>query len=341
MRETVNEKEEGNYANKMATYNVLGEITEFNENETSICHQYSRIKKIENLEKCKNLKELMLISNCIEKIENLEENQELEHLELYENMIRKIENISMLTKLRVLDLSFNKIKIIENLDALVNLEELYLSSNKIAKIENLDSCKKLRLLELGYNKIRKIENIENLTNLEELWLGKNKITEMKLPYLPKLKKLSLQNNRLTDWCGTSINNILYINELYLSYNKISYIIECVKNLKELKIFDLSYNEIENITICSELKSVEELWLNSNKISSFEMIENLKGNTNLKTLYLEKNQIEETLLDSYRDTIIKTLPQLVQLDALPITPIKITKKNEKVQPVTVREQKEQQ
>lgn len=341
MQEKVKGKEQVNCTNKMATYNVLGEITELNENETTICHQYARIKKIENLEKCKKLKVLMLISNCIEKIENLEENRELEHLELYENMIRKIENISMLTKLRVLDLSFNKIKNIENLDTLVNLEELYLSSNKIAKIENLESCKKLRLLELGYNKIRKIENIENLTNLEELWLGKNKITEMKLPYLPKLKKLSLQNNRLTEWCETSINNILDINELYLSYNKIDYIIECVKNLKELKIFDLSYNEIENITICSELKSVEELWLNCNKISSFAMVENLKGNTNLKTLYLEKNPVEQTLLDSYRDTIIKTLPQLVQLDALPITPIKITKKNEKTQPITVGEKKEQQ
>lgn len=312
----------------MASYNALKDITELNENETYICHQYSRIKKIENLEKCKKLKVLMLISNCIEKIENLGENTELEHLELYENMIKKIENISMLTRLKVLDLSFNKIKIIENLDTLVNLEELYLSSNKIAKIENLGNCKKLRLLELGYNKIRKIENIENLVNLEELWLGKNKITQMELPYLPKLKKLSLQNNRLTEWCEKSINNVLNLTELYLSSNKLNYILDSVKNLKGLKIFDLAYNEIENIMICSELQSVEDLWLNNNKIQNFTMIENLKANKNLKTLYLEKNKVAEDLLDSYRDTVIKTLPQLVQLDALFTTPIKLSQKNEK-------------
>lgn len=308
----------------MATYNVLGEYTEISENETSIYHQNARIKKIENLEKCKNLKELKLISNCVEKIENLENNLELENLELYENSIKKIENISMLTKLKVLDLSFNKIKIIENLDKLVNLEELYLSSNKISKIENLENCKKLRLLELGYNKIRKIENLESLTNLEELWLGKNKITEMDLPYLPKLKKLSLQNNRLTEWNEKSINNILQITELYLNSNKLSCIVESVKNLKELKIFDLSCNEIKDITICSDLKSVEEFWFNDNNIEDFKMVENLIHNDNLRTLYLEKNKIETTLGDKYRKIIIETLPQLTQLDAVPVKPLKISK-----------------
>ncbi|GAW80028.1 protein phosphatases PP1 regulatory subunit sds22 [Plasmodium gonderi] len=307
----------------MTTYNVLGEITTFDEKETIISHQYARIRKIENVDKCKNLKILQLISNCIEKIENLENNLELENLELYENSIKKIENICMLTNLKILDLSFNKIRIIENIDTLINLEELYLSSNKIAKIENLQNCKKLRLLELGYNKIRKIENLENLTNLEELWLGKNKIEELNIPFFPKLKKLSLQHNRLTNWSVDSIQNIPQVTELYVSYNKLSFIIDNIKELKHLKVFDLSYNEIENILICSELKSVEELWLNNNNIHNIEMIKNLRENENLKTLYLEKNEIQETLKDNYRSQIISILPQLKQLDALPISPIKVS------------------
>ncbi|ETW56420.1 hypothetical protein PFUGPA_01593 [Plasmodium falciparum Palo Alto/Uganda] len=260
---------------------------------------------------------LKLISNCIEKLENLENNVQLEHLELYENMIKKIENISMLINLKVLDLSFNKIKIIENLETLVNLEELYLSSNKISKIENLQNCKKLRLLELGYNKIRMIENIEHLTNLEELWLGKNKIEQINLPYLPKLKKLSVQHNRLTDICEKSIKNILCVEELYISYNKINHIIDTFKDLKHLKVFDLSYNEINNISICSYLKSLEELWLNNNNIDNLEMIKKLSTIENLKTLYLEKNKIQDNLKENYRKTIIHILPQLKQLDALPI------------------------
>ncbi|SBT33013.1 protein phosphatases PP1 regulatory subunit sds22, putative [Plasmodium ovale wallikeri] len=308
----------------MATYNVLGELTPFDEDETVISHQYSRIKKIENVGKCKKLKTLQLISNCIEKIENLESNLELEHLELYENMIKKIENISMLKKLKVLDLSFNRIKVIENLDSLENLEELYLSSNKIAKIENLQNCKSLKLLELGYNKIRKIENLEGLTNLEELWLGKNKIEEFELPELPKLKKLSLQHNRLTNWSIKSIDNILSVTELYLSYNKLSTIIDNVNKMKCLKVLDLSYNEIENIFVCSELKSVEELWLNNNNINNLDMIKQLSNNENLKTLYLEKNIIQDILKDNYREKIISILPQLKQLDALLINPIKVSK-----------------
>ncbi|CAG9481748.1 protein phosphatases PP1 regulatory subunit sds22, putative [Plasmodium vivax] len=308
----------------MTTYNVLGEITEFDEKETVISHQYARIRKIENVEKCKNLKTLQLISNCIEKIENLENNLALENLELYENSIKKIENVCMLTNLKILDLSFNKIRTIENIDTLVNLEELYLSSNKIAKIENLQNCKKLRLLELGYNKIRRIENLESLQNLEELWLGKNKIEELNLPSLPKLKKLSLQHNRLTNWSVEAIRNIPQVTELYLSYNKLSTIIENVKELKNLKVFDLSYNEIENIVTCSELKSLEELWLNNNNIDSIEMVSKLSGNENLKTLYLEKNEIQDKLKEDYRAQIISILPQLKQLDALLISPIKVSR-----------------
>ncbi|ETW36175.1 hypothetical protein PFTANZ_03093 [Plasmodium falciparum Tanzania (2000708)] len=107
-----------------------------------------------------------------------------------------------------------------------------------------------------------IENIEHLTNLEELWLGKNKIEQINLPYLPKLKKLSVQHNRLTDICEKSIKNILCVEELYISYNKINHIIDTFKDLKHLKVFDLSYNEINNISICSYLKSLEELCRNN-------------------------------------------------------------------------------
>lgn len=117
-----------------------------------------------------------------------------------------------------------------------------------------------------------IENIEHLTNLEELWLGKNKIEQINLPYLPKLKKLSVQHNRLTDICEKSIKNILCVEELYISYNKINHIIDTFKDLKHLKVFDLSYNEINNISICSYLKSLEELWLNNNNIDNLEMID---------------------------------------------------------------------
>ncbi|KAK2198255.1 bifunctional WD40 repeat/G-protein beta WD-40 repeat/WD40-YVTN repeat-like-containing domain superfamily/WD40 repeat [Babesia duncani] len=60
----------------------------------------ARVKRIENLDQCVNLKKLVLSSNVIEKIENLDNNTLLEHLDLYQNKIEKIENISHLKSLK-------------------------------------------------------------------------------------------------------------------------------------------------------------------------------------------------------------------------------------------------
>ncbi|PHJ26046.1 leucine-rich repeat protein lrr1 [Cystoisospora suis] len=298
------------------TYQRLGVDLELKQTDEDLSFQTSRIHRIENLELCPRLKNLELNANDIEKIENLEVVPELEQLELYQNRIRKIENLETLVHLRVLDLSFNKIRKIEGLERLGQLVKLYLSSNRIENVEGLESLLKLELLELGSNRIRNVVGIGQLTNLKELWLGKNKLTSMRLPFLPKLQRLSLQSNRLTTWDVRLFDDCPALEELYLSHNQLPGEIPGeIRHLRKLKIFDIGVNAIGNIEAAAQLPELQELWMNNNKIETLEGVKCLRGVGSLHTLYLEGNPVQANLGPSYRQNLVKILPQLRQLDAL--------------------------
>ena len=89
---------------------------------------------------------------------------------------------------------------------------------------------------------REITGLDTLVNLEQLWLGRNKINKISvrkialgscasrsepafkiwfqgLSSLRKLRKLSLQSNRLVE-LGTGLADLTELEELYLSHNGI-------------------------------------------------------------------------------------------------------------------------
>ncbi|CDR95147.1 protein phosphatase 1, regulatory (inhibitor) subunit 7, putative [Babesia bigemina] len=272
----------------------------------------ARIRRIENLADLTGLKAM---SSLVEKIENLEANRELEVLDLYQNSIAAIENIDHLVNLRVLDLSFNRIERIANVNSLTNLRELYLTSNRIAKVENIGSLADLELLELGSNCIREYDEIRLLPRLKALWLGRNKITHMRLPPLPNLTTCSLQNNRICEWAPEIASSCPELQELYLSFNRLSEIPPLVNRMRKLTILDLGNNHIARINIEEPNDCVVELWLNDNAIEDERDIEPLKLFRCLKVLYLERNPIQAKLGPGYRNRILHILPQLMQLDAL--------------------------
>ncbi|TRY51358.1 Protein phosphatase-1 regulatory subunit 7 alpha2 [Cryptosporidium tyzzeri] len=281
--------------------------------------QCGRIAEIENLSKCKELRSLMLISNHIRKIKNLDELIKLKTLELYQNKIKKIENLEKLVNLEVLDLSFNRIKKLENLENQNKLKKLFLTNNKIKIIQGLNNNKELKLLELGSNDIRIIENIDHLSELEELWLGKNKITTLDdIPLFQNIKIISLQSNRIVNWSINFSKNVNNVQELYLSDNQlISPDKVYFDSFQNLKVLDLGGNKIQNLEAISKIESLEELWINDNDICDINQLILLKNLRNLQTLYLERNPIQNQLGPAYRLTVIKIVPWITQLDAIPI------------------------
>ncbi|CAE7389258.1 ppp1r7 [Symbiodinium sp. CCMP2456] len=262
-----------------------------------------------------------LVANCVEKIENLETNTNLVHLELYQNMVKKIENISHLRNLTVLDLSFNKIRSTEPLAAcpFEYLENLYLSSNKIVDVEGIFHFTQLKMLELGSNRIRAIpEQVSSLVNLKELWLGKNKITSMSLPVLPALRHLSLQNNRLESWEPSFFRNLAGLTHLYLGHNNLPDLPDEFALLTDLVEVDLVRNAITQIKPIPELQKLQELWMNDNKIEDLAQIANLASFPSLKTIYLERNPMQDLgnkqAEERYREAILQAVPYIEQLDA---------------------------
>ena len=111
-RELEEDKKDQEEASQPIKYTILGsEDCPVKDDEDDIEFSMSfRIPKIENLEKCTQLKHLGLRKNLIKKIEGLDNNILLEELELYDNRIRVIENLGHLTNMVYLDLSFNRIK---------------------------------------------------------------------------------------------------------------------------------------------------------------------------------------------------------------------------------------
>eukprot|EP00928_Gymnodinium_smaydae_P013387 TRINITY_DN14885_c0_g2_i1.p1 TRINITY_DN14885_c0_g2~~TRINITY_DN14885_c0_g2_i1.p1 ORF type:complete len:402 (-),score=87.69 TRINITY_DN14885_c0_g2_i1:123-1328(-) len=288
-----------------------------------IFFQCTRIKKLENLAPAgAALKRLILIANCIEKVEGLEELVNLEHLELYQNLVKRIENISHLKSLRILDFSFNKIRSIAPLGncPFANLDQLYLSSNKIEDVEAIFHFKKLRLLELGSNRIRTIPpQLSELVDLQELWLGKNKIASMVLPPLPKLKHLSLQNNRLEVWDPQLFKNCPNLEFFYLGHNNLPDIPEELAMLSNLREIDLAKNAIKTIRPMPQLEKLRDLWMNDNQVEDLDEVRNLAAYPALKTIYLERNPMhglgDTEKEEKYKQAILEAVPDLVQLDAV--------------------------
>ncbi|KEG08667.1 putative protein phosphatase 1, regulatory subunit,putative [Trypanosoma grayi] len=267
----------------------------------------------------------------------------LEELDFFDNKIRKLRDffttvrlegepspkrnvVNAFGRLTKLDLSYNQIREISGLESLApTLRELYLVENKIKEIKNLEPLVNLELLELGGNRIREIgPGLATLTKLRQLWLGKNKIVAIgaSLHKLVSLEILSLQANRITsieaeNFLGPDANPQL--REVYLSENGLTSI-QNVERLSMVRIIDFSFNPISSINADAinpqTMPFLEEFWLTDGKVDKWDEVGKLSGfKDSLKTVYLERNPIEED--KRYRDKVYMYLPFLVQIDSWPI------------------------
>ena len=88
-------------------------------------------------------------------------------------------------------------------------------------------------------------------------------------------------------------------------------ISLLSEMPSLEIISLSVNHIKDLTVFSKLKNVKELYLKDNHISDFRQIEYLKNCPKLETLCLLDNPISKQ--QNYRQKILDILPFLKKLD----------------------------
>eukprot|EP01112_Ceratiomyxa_fruticulosa_P004533 TRINITY_DN1506_c0_g1_i1.p1 TRINITY_DN1506_c0_g1~~TRINITY_DN1506_c0_g1_i1.p1 ORF type:complete len:397 (-),score=61.82 TRINITY_DN1506_c0_g1_i1:206-1396(-) len=107
----------------------------------------------------------------------------------------------------------------------------------------------------------------------------------------------------------------HLEILFLQCNLISKI-ENLSKLKELQYLNLAINNIQRIENLEGCESLNKLDLTCNFISDLLSVESLKGNFNLKELYLVGNPCAQ--FKDYRKFVVGTLTQLEVLDGTEIS-----------------------
>lgn len=144
-----------------------------------------------------------------------------------------------LTNLILLNMSHCAIHTISNdISKLVNLQELYLNNNKIKEIpDKIGELKMLKKIILCNNNIKRLpNNFFNLSNLEIL-----NITSNHLVCIPD-----------------NVKHLINLKHLYLRSNKLKYISKYVDNIKDVRIFTDSYDNIDNLDYDCEYLRIEKL-----------------------------------------------------------------------------------
>jgi len=147
--------------------------------------QGKRIRKIEGLDQCTNLKVLYLYDNFIEEIENLEFASIVQYVLLQNNKIQAIPPLPMpsLTKLY---LDENEISLVSGLEQCTKLEELHVAKQRLPSFSSLEFDigsleavgSMLQVLEISGNGIKRLRPFVILVSLRKLFAGDNEVSDL-------------------------------------------------------------------------------------------------------------------------------------------------------------------
>uniref|UniRef100_A0A3B4XI37 Leucine rich repeat containing 9 n=1 Tax=Seriola lalandi dorsalis TaxID=1841481 RepID=A0A3B4XI37_SERLL len=179
-------------------------------------------------------------------------------------------------------------------DWTAKITALNLDSQRISKLINLNKLVNLRWASFNDNDISKVEGLDSCLKLEELSLNNNSISTLSLSKLHCLNKLSVDGNQLSSLDASVLDQLPNLSFLSVENNRIS-----------------SLHGIQRV------RSVLELYIGNNEISTSRDIYYLKGLTNLIILDLYGNPLVERL-ENYRIYVVFHLPSLKALDGIEVT-----------------------
>jgi Ran GTPase-activating protein (RanGAP) involved in mRNA processing and transport len=247
--------------------------------------------------------------SSLELCENNLGNLSLEKIERLANCIGSCRNLQMLdlsgNNLHMLDLGSLTI-LAKCLSTSINLNTIILNSNKLG---SLGEAK----LEVLFGNL----NVINLTELSLAWnkLGSNnslKIINSKVVNYPRIKKLNLSNNKLSNNYQELVilfANLNQITSLNLSGNNLGVINEKVNYLfndHNLEVLDLSNNKLGNSLevfnfMMQQSRSIKELDLSCNQLNLVANL-NLSGCNFLEILKLSDNDFSLMKPENFNNLI---------------------------------------
>ena len=103
---------------------------------------------------------------------------------------------------------------------------------------------------------------------------------------------------------TKTNQLDKIKNLNLCANDLADI-SIVSQMPSLEVLSLSVNSISTLKDIAECHNLQELYIRRNNVESLNELRYLQDLQNLKTLWLGENPVSQ--IPGYRLTVIKTLP----------------------------------
>lgn len=172
------------------------------------------------IEKCRNLKTLVVANTEISDISPVNGLEKLTCLSLACNAIVDITPIAEMVGLERLYLGNNHIEDISPLNNLLNLERLSLRGNKIANITALEGMVAITDLSLERNQISDISVLMDLVNLRSLNISDNQITDiLALSHVHSMKYLYMGCNTIEDL--SPLMGMMDLEKLELDGNKLT------------------------------------------------------------------------------------------------------------------------
>ncbi|XP_005087551.3 toll-like receptor 11 [Mesocricetus auratus] len=138
--------------------------------------------------------------------------------------------------------------------------------------------------------------VTGYSELRALDLGKNQIQNIleneDMPSYKALESLSLHDNYLQSLPSRFLSTLPQLQRLNLSMNKLGPTLEIPEGVfsTNLRVLDLSHNQLCDVPRGTFLPQLQELWLSGNNISTLSN-ESMQGLRGLRTLDLSWNQIK--------------------------------------------------
>ena len=195
------------------------------------------------------------------------------------------------------------------LEVLDSQQEIKLERGTVTCLDAENLRADVRRIDASENRITTLQkNLSRLTQLEELILDRNCIKEIPslsvIRKFPKLKLLSLccqveksvlgfhNDYKTLRSIDTWLSTCSGLRELYLSHNKISEVPEDLKCLSNLKVLELSNNQLQRIpgAALSEWTNMEYLNLGCNRL--LEIPDEIGRMRSLRVLRVSDNSLRQ-------------------------------------------------
>ncbi|KAL5493183.1 hypothetical protein EMCRGX_G014321 [Ephydatia muelleri] len=215
-------------------------------------------------------------------------------------------------------------------DSFSNLLSLNLESNSLTSFSGLIYLNQLKVLCLNHNRVEVMIRSRDLPSgqppaegvlrsLEVLHLAYNGINDLiplQLNKLVSLKALFLQGNEIVLVEG--LDGMKSLTELVLDRNKIKTLENSsLLSLRSLRELHIEENRLKELCNFSSFVNLERLYIGMNRIQDFGEVEKLCDLPQVMELSLISNPVSRRL--QHRSFLITTLPSLLSLDGVTITP----------------------